>query len=247
MYNAPRLNAIRSSGDFAYADNDTMLRIAYSKSARPSEVMTSQKVGATVAVDANGGASSELLITLTELVKDQTGTAASSVVHTIDGTTYDTLGEVVDAINAIEGFTAWVTDAPHSLDTGSASFLDLAATAIPETPGYLDFLKRSVATSNPVYKRIGEPTERDAGWLKLVRAEVAITSATAGSIEFGQDDKDVGYVKYRNYPLTAAANTAYANYDVDAAPTFQGPLLITIAATSLAGAVGRVETVQATY
>lgn len=247
MYNAPRLNAIRSSGDFTYAANAPMLRISYSKSSRPSEVMTAQKYGATIAIDADGGTSSELKITLTEKVKDQTGTAASDVVHTINGNTYDTLAKVVDAINDIEGFTAWVTDAPHSHDTGSSAFLDLSETAVPEVPGYLDCLKRSVATSNPVYKRIGEPTERDAGWLKLVRAEVAITSATAGSIEFGRDDKAEGYIKYRNYALTATANTAYADYDADKAPTFQGPLLITIAATSLAGAVGRVETMQATY
>lgn len=247
MYNAPRLNAIRSSGDFTYAANAPILRISYSKSARPSEVMTAQKYGATIAIDADGGTSSELEIVLTEKVKTQTGAAGVDVVHTINGNEFDTLKKVVDKINSIEGFTAWVTDAPHSHDTGSAAFLDLAETAIPEVPGYLDCLKRSVATANPVYKRIGEPTERDAGWLKLVRAEVAITSATGGSLEFARDDKDEGYVKYRNYPLTATANTAYANYDVDAAPTFQGPLLITVAATNATGAVGRVETMQATY
>lgn len=247
MYNAPRLNAVRSSGDFTYAANAPMLRISYSKSARPSEVMTSQKVGATVTISATAGTGSKLRITLKQLVDDVTGTAATPITTNLDGATYTTLGAMVDAINEIEGFTAWVTDAPHSHSTDSADFLALAETAVPEVPGYIDCLKRTVATSNPVYKRIGEPTERDSGWLKLVRAEVAITSATAGSIEFARDDKADGYQKYRNYALTATANTAYADFDVDKAPTFQGPLLITIAATSLAGAVGRVETMQATY
>jgi hypothetical protein len=247
MYNAPRLNAVRPSGDFTYAANAPILRISYSKTGQPGEVMTSQKYGATIAISENGGSGSKLLITLTELVKDVTGGAASNIVHEINGATYTTLKAVVDKINSISGFTAWVTDAPHSHNTNSDAFLALATTAVPEVPGYLDCLKRSVATTNPVYKRIGEPTERDSGWLKLIRAEVAITANAGGSIEFGRDDINEGYVKYRNYALSATANTAYANYDVDAAPTFQGPLLITIAATNATGAVGRVETVQATY
>lgn len=244
MYNRPRLDMIRSKSA-SYSDNDSVLRIVYSKSARPGEVMTSQKTGATITIDANGGASSKLLITLTESVKDQTGTAAASVTHTFDGSTYTTLGAIVDAINATEGFTAWVTNARHDTATNVDTWLDLAATAIPEAPGYLDCLKRSVATTNPVYLRIGEPTERDANWLKVIRAEVAITSESGGSIEIGQDRKGEGYKKYRSYALTAAANTAYLSYDTDKAPTYQGPLLITVSATSTAGTVINVETQQA--
>lgn len=244
MYNRPRLDMIRSK-TIAYADTRYCLRIAYSKSARPGEAMTSQKTGATIAIDANGGDSSELLITLTQTAVDQNGDAAASVVNTIDGTTYSTLGAVVDAINAIEGFTAWVLNAPHALDTGCATWSDLAATAIPESPGYLDCLVRSSHADDAMYLRIGEPTERDANWMKVVRVEVAITDNTGGSVELGQDRKGSSYQKYRNYPLTATANTAYMNYDADKAPTFQGPLLIDANATSNTGLVLNIETMQA--
>lgn len=242
----PIADQIRTTS-MAYADNDTMLAISYSRSPRAGEVMTAQKCGATIAIDADGGASSELLITLTELVYDETGTATTPVEHTIDGTTYDTLKKVVDYINTLPGFTAWVTDAPHSLDTGSANFLDLAATHITESPGYLNCLKRSVSTSNPVYKRIGEPTVRDAGRIRITNIEVEITSETGGTVEIGRDDKVEGYVKHRSYVLTSAAVDRFGNYTIEDAPTFQGPILVTIAATSLAGAVGRVEHLQATY
>ncbi len=234
MYDMPRKNEIRSSS-VSYADNAALLRISYSTASRPGEVMTVQKYGATITIDADGGTSSELLITLKEKRNDQNGAALADVTHTINGNAYDTLQEVVDAINAIEGFTAWVLHAPTSHDTGSSAFLDLAETRIPEPPMYLECLKRSVATSNPVYLRIGEPTERDAGFVKVVSCITSVTSATGGNIKIERDNGVDTAVTLDEEAVSATAKTAYLDAELEDAPTYYGPLLVTFSATSLAG------------
>jgi len=236
MYKTPRIDQINAV-TVSYADNATLMRISYSKAPRPAEVMTLQKTGATIAIDANGGTSSELLITLVETTKDENGTAAASVTNTINGNTYDTIAKVVDQINTLEGYTAWVTDAPFSHDTGTDAFVDLAATAIPEAPSYLDCLKRSVATANPVYKRLGQPTERDNGYIKLISAITSITSGTAGNIEVGVDNGTDAYQILDSEAATATVKTAYLDAELMDAPTYQGALLFTYSATSLSGAV----------
>lgn len=231
----PRLSSIRSATR-TYAENAPMIRLAYSKAGHPGDDPNIQRYGATVAIDANGGTSSELLITLTELRKDGAGDALADVTHEINGNTYDTLAKVVAAINAIPRFTAWVTDAPFSHDTGTASFLDLAATRIPEAPGYLDCLKRSVATSNPVYLRVGEPTERDNGFVKLVGVVTSITSGTGGYVEVGRDNGIDDYKTLDAEAVTATARTKSLDERLEDAPTYQGALLFTYGATALTGA-----------
>jgi len=244
MYDMPRKNSVRSEAT-SYAANEPLLRISYSKAGRPGEVMTSQKYGATIAIDANGGASSELLITLTELVKDQTGTAASSVVHTIDGTVYDTLKKVVDKINSIQGFKAVALHAPFSHDTGSASFLDLTETRIPEVPSSLDCLKRSVATSNPVYLRFGEPTVEDSGRVKFLSAITSITSATGGNVKLSRDNGVDAIKTLDEVAVAATAKTAYLAAELQDAPTYEGPFLVEFSATNATGATLTVRHVSA--
>jgi hypothetical protein len=234
MYTRPRHDEVRSSSA-TYADNPSILRIAYSKSARPGEVMTLQKKYATVTIAPTGGTSSELLITLKEYTADQSGTAAATVTHSINGNTYDTLKKIVDYINELEGFTAWVTDAPYSHDTGSDAFVALAETTIPESPEYLDCLKRSVATSNPIYKRIGEPTERDSGYIKVLSVITSVTSGTAGNLKIERDNGVDAVKTLDEAAATSTAKTAYFSAKIDEAPTYQGPLLVTFSATSLAG------------
>ena len=236
MYDAPRMNSVVSKTT-KYADTRHCLRIAYSKSPRPSEVMTKQYTGATIAIDANGGASAKLLITLTETAVDQTGTAAASAVHTIDGSTYTTLGAVVKAINAIEGFTAWVKDAPHSLATDVDTWSDLAATGIPEAPSYLDALVMSSHTSDALFLRVGHPTERDAGGIKLLSAITAITSATGASVKIERDNGVDAAQELDAEAVSATAKTAHIDAELkDAPPYGEGPFLVTFDATDLSGA-----------
>lgn len=234
-YNMARKCEIRSEST-SYADNPALLRLSYSKASRPDEVMTVQKYGATVAIDANGGTGTELLITLTELRKDENGDALASVTHSINGNTYDTLGEVAAAINAIEGFKAVVLHAPFSFDTGTANFQDLAATRIPENPAYVDVLLRSVATGNPVYLRFGEPTVEDAGRVKFLSAITSITSATAGNVKLSRDNGVDAIKTLDEVAVSATGKTAYLAAELDDAPTYQGPFLVEFSATSLAGA-----------
>lgn len=242
----PIADQIRTSS-MAYADNAPILAVSYSRTPRPGEAMTAQKCGATIAVNATGGTGSKLLVTVAEKVFNELGVAQSDVVTAINGAAVLTLGGLIDALNAIDGLTAWALDAPHSLSVDSNTWTALAATQISESPNYLSCLKRTVATGHPVYKRIGEPTVRDAGRIRITNVEVSITAEAAGFVEIGRDDKVEGYVAHRRYTLTDAAVDRFGNYTIEDAPTFQGPVLVTIGATSLAGAVGRVEHLQATY
>jgi hypothetical protein len=76
----------------------------------------------TLTIDETGGTGSELLLTLT------TGATAT----TIDGgvAAGDTLEKVVNQINAVDGWEARRAHGPADLDTGSALFAALAATAV---------------------------------------------------------------------------------------------------------------------
>ena len=240
----PRLNSIRTAGT-TYAANDPILRIAYSRAMRPGEVLTKQPIGATIQASADGAAGgSYLRVTVTESFKDMSG-AVTTEAHNIDGDVVETAGGLVDALNALDGITAWLTSAPHSLATNTNTWTALTETQIPESPGFLDCLQRSVVTSHPVYIRLGEPTERDAGFLRLMWANVAIGNATGGFIEVGQDRKGEDYKKYIRTALTATADTRYFNYDDMNAPTLEGPLLVTVGATNLTGTDVTVATQQA--
>ena len=242
----PIADQIRTSS-MAYADNAPILAVSYSRTPRSGEVITSQKCGATIAVSATGGAGSKLRVTVAEKVFNEKGEAQSDVTTNIDGAVALTLGGLIDALNALPGITAWALDAPHSLSVDSNTWTALSATQISESPSYLSCLKRSVVTTHPVYKRIGEPTVRDAGRIRITNIEVAITSETGGYVEIGRDDKVEGYVAHRRYTLTDAAVDRFGNYTIEDAPTFQGPVLVTISAANLTGAVGRVEHINATY
>ena len=236
----PRTDAIRVASA-TYAANAPLIRIYSSREHRPGEVMTAQKAGHTIAVAPTGGSGGKVRFTITERVFDATGTAATPVTTTIDGATVETLGGLIDALNAIDGITAWALDAPHSFSVDSDDFEALSATAIPEQPGYLDCVQREVATANLVYKRVGVPEVRDAGALAWTNLEVSITNETAGYVEIGTDDKVKGYQALRRYSLTDAAVDRFGNYKIDDAPTVKGPVLITVGATNLTGTVVRFE------
>lgn len=229
-----------------YAANATMLAIQYSRSPKANEVITAQPAAPTVQVDADANDSGGLRIILTETVYDQTGTSASTTTNNIDGDVYTTLGDVVDAINALPGWTAWVTDALHSHSTDSSSFTDLAATAVDEAPYHTDFLQRSVATGNNVWLRIGEPTDRDAGRLRLFRVSAEITDYTGGTISIYRDAKGETVDTLYTIPMTANAHTAYIDDKDDNAVTVRGPIVVELDATDNSGAILRVNTQTAT-
>lgn len=233
----PRTNSVLSK-TLKYSDTRNCLEIVYSKSPRPSEVMTVQYTGATIAIDADGGASSKLLITLSESAVDQTGTATTAATHTFDGSTYTTLGALVKAINETEGFTCWLKDAPASLATNVDTFSDLAATAIPEAGStQLGVLVMASHASDALYLRVGHPTIRDAGGIKLLSAITSITSTAGASIKLERDNGVDTAETLDEERVSATAKTAYLDAELQDAPTYgEGPFLFTFDATSLTGA-----------
>jgi len=207
------------------------LAIAFSNSGLAGETYELATDGATVTIDANGGTSSELLITLKIEKIDSTGTAATDVSVAINGATYDTLAKIVNYINSLgTGWKAWALHAPHNLDTGTDDFIDLAETAVRMDGKPLNCLNRDVSevaldsdTAN--WLRIGNPEERDSGRMKLLVVRGTCTGVTNGTLNIFRDVSG-GTKTLLESVVLAAAETRYVDETVLNASVYQGPLLI---------------------
>jgi hypothetical protein len=91
-----------------------------------------------------------------------------------------TLKDVIDLINQLPGFKAWVLHAPHAMSVNSGHFIDLAETSIKTgvgVNGTSEVLQRDVsefvdANSDKVlWARIGLPEERDRNAMRLLRVD----------------------------------------------------------------------------
>ena len=101
----------------------TLLQIRYISSTDDTVFTEYEK--ASVEIDANGG-TAELRVIL-DLNRD-----GATTTENIDGNTYDTLEEMVTAINDLDNFEARIGSALSTHDTGSDDFDDLAETWLPE-------------------------------------------------------------------------------------------------------------------
>ena len=215
------------------------LAIWFSQALVAGESADSAMDGATITIDADGGASSELLITLKINRLDNTGTATTDTTYTIDGTTYDTLKKIIDYINgSCTGFRAAALHAPHDMDTGQANFIDLTETEIRTDGKPYNCLYRDVSafvqdTGKEVnWLRVGYPEFRDSGRMKLIRVAGTTTGNTNGTVKVIRDN--YGETQQELLSFTQqTAETAYVDEDVMTASTYRGPLLIEVQADNL--------------
>jgi len=213
------------------------LAIAFSLAAYAGEVTTSQVDGATIQIDADGGTSSELLITLTVNKIDESGDATTDTTISINGATYDTLEEIIDYINEQNGFTAWALHAPHNMDTGNDNFADLAETEIRTDGVAYECLYRDVDAftfdSDYVnWLRVGYPTERDSGIISIVRLSGTTTGNTNGTVKLYRDEKDGSKTELQSFSQNTT-QTAYVDRDSDNALSYEGPILVEVKSDNL--------------
>lgn len=153
----------------------------------------------TIAIDNDGG-TSELRVILKRYCVDETGSAlgtgesvvidgttyttgASGVItHNIDGNTYTTLHDLIDAINALPGFVCFIGDALTTHDTGTNDFIDLAETNLPNAANeLLDTLYRDVSEDDLAYVRIGLPRKFDMAPIQIIGLSGNTTGYTTGT------------------------------------------------------------------
>lgn len=246
---SPRLEQVKVNRA-TYAANLPLLAVKYNRAGRPGERMDLQQHGATIQIIKDDAAADDKLrVVLKEKYADVNGdvVAGETKTYNLDGEVLLTLGALVDAINAIPGFTAWALHAPHAFSINAATFVDAAEAPVSEGDKASEVLQRSVATANKVYLRIGEPEVRDTGRMRLVRVEGSIATATGGAFKLWRDEKGKDAEVILEAAVAAAGVNVPFDYTRENAPTYQGPLVVEVGATNSTGLDYRVHTMQASY
>ena len=233
-----------------YADNAACLELRWSPTPRADEDPTEQIVGATYTIGANTGAGSKLRITLTEKVLNESGgtSGVSDETYNYDGNVHSTLGALVAAINkASHGFTARVLHAPTDLSVDTDAWTAESATALPAggVNPWKACLKRSVATTNPVYLRVGNPEVQDNGRFILVRLQNIVTNATGAAGAIYEDPEGGTKRTIRSGLAPTTSWKAYIDHSPERAEIVRGPLLVQAGATNSTGCEVELTVIQA--
>jgi hypothetical protein len=222
-----------------YADNAPTLQLRWSPTPRAGEDPRAQVVGATYTIGEDTGADSKLRITLKEVVRNEAGgtSGVSDTTKNFDGNDYLTLAALVKAINEDSmGFQARVLHAPSDLSVDSDTWTAETETALPSGGvEWTSCLKRSVATGNKVYLRVGNPEVSDNGRFCLLRLQTIVTNATgaAGAL---YEDPVGGTKKTLRGDITPATSwTKHVDNQMDNAEIVRGPLLVEAGATNSTG------------
>jgi len=236
-------------GPMTIAD-DAMPTLALKWSAMPvrGEKQTVQRTSATITIEPTG-ATGKLKITLTVARRDFLGADLAALTYVIsagaakidwDDTDYTAsrtataavLKDVMDLINELPDFKAWVLHAPHSQTVNSDNFIALAATNIQSGVGPDDISKvlyRDVSEDINAYMRIGLPEVRDKDAIELHELTAICTGVTGSpTLKVYRDDYDnfgETQEEYESFVL-AAARTSYLGYNKLTVPVIRGPILI---------------------
>ena len=146
---------------------------------------------------------------------------------------------------------AWALHAPHNMDTGNDDFIDLAATSVRTDGVAYECLYRDVNAftfdSDYVnWLRVGNPTERDSGRMKIIRLSGTCTGVTNGTVKLFRDLSGGTKTELRSF-TSAAAQTSYMDYNEQNGPVYQGPLLVEIKADNLTASNLALETQQVEF
>lgn len=218
----------------------------------------------TIEVDANGGTSSKLKIVLRRYVVDQYGEPLASgvtvkiggneyttgnggvITHTLNGETYTTLHDMIDAINALPGFVCYIGDALTTHKMDADDFIDLEETNIPSaTTDLLDTLYRDVSEDDIAYVRIGLPRKYDLAPIQIIHIGGSITNAAGAKGQLITDNMDEYKsdashqdvcVSFTPIAAATAAYTPHVNDGRQDAIEYRGSLVLKVSATDAAGA-----------
>jgi hypothetical protein len=203
-----------------------------------------------LAFDNNGAHSAaDLLVTL----RVGTANAGRTALSAAASTTYDfshagavvtsgatavqvsTLGDLVDALNAIDGITAYRLHGNADLSLNTNDFVDMTETQIGAV--FQNVLYRDASEYLIFERRIGIPEPMDHGMIELVEIVASVDSASATDCVFEiLTDPDEGVTtNMETLPFTRYVpdTTITQLYDFRQAPqVVQGPILVRITCTS---------------
>jgi len=269
-----RMDAIQMVGPLTLADDKLpCLALQWSPYGVRGELQTVIRRNATVTIAPTGAAGSKLLITLTVTRSDFNGDALASLTYVISGASAKvawtstsasgtasaaTLKDVIDLIDELPGFKAWVLHAPHAMSVDNGNFIALAATSIKTgvgVNGRTDVLHRDVsaftdANSDKVlWARIGLPEERDRNAMRLLRVDGTPTGVTNGVLKIYRDDvAEYGQDQEVYLQKTLGTTATFANMldrTIENADTIRGPVLLEVRSDDLTAAVYTVGIMQA--
>lgn len=238
------VNAARTNRLAALSDTEMpTLAIRYSLAPQAGELPTAQHMKATVTIAPTGGTGSKLRVTIKQYVSTSAGVVSVGTTTNLDGATYTTLKDLVDALNAIDGITAWVLHAPHSYSTNSDDFIALSETDIRTDGKYLETLYRDASEVATAYMRIGNPQAWDKGRLLIKRIYGTSTGNTNGTVKLLRDEYGKDQVELLKFTQQTAL-TQYVADDMQDAQPYEGPLLLAIASDNLSACDFTVQSVQ---
>lgn len=249
MMIAPRTNEQRPNR--LTRGNTVMPCLAISNSLTPKrgssrETSEIQNNGMTVAIDANGGGSSQFRLTLVQLRNDSSGNATTSVTYRFDGASggsgtvtavCPTLHELIRQLNLIAGVNAWALHAPHYMPLAADTFQDLSATKLGNRGNHSSILYRTVASGTPGYLRIGNPEELDNGHIRFMSLRGTCTGVTAGTMRIFRDAFTDNIASGSEVVLLqktlVGAETAYVDKDKSDALDYRGPIIVEVNSSNL--------------
>lgn len=246
-----------------FADH-TMMKIRFNKAQVAGETPDSMISKATIEVDEDSSSGSKFILTLRifRRAASNAGTDVTTIadadvhefsvtgVAVVSGATQhqvDNLGELVAAINTVDGFEASITDGPMAFDLDHATnSVTVAQTEIPSMPNWLATVQNDVSVTKAVYKRIGLPEQHHRNALRLMEINASATGVTAGVLQVWTDDPVSGAGAILINRTLLAAQTAYLGDDIQNAPTYHGPLLVKFYASDLSVLAASINYQQAT-
>ena len=202
-------------------DDNYMLGLSYSADVFPGSSPAVLPKNGTVQLAGSASPNTATIVLRVENVNGNTGTdnadvtftitvAAAKVAWSAGAASAYTLKDVIDLINEddaggtsgklLQGFKAWILDAPYDLEINAADAVATAAEAnikwAGTVSGYTQVLSRDVSahvinTDEKVfYMRVGMPESRDRGLFEFLDLWGAQTGTTSGEITVYRDDID---------------------------------------------------------
>ena len=198
------------------SNTEYMIGLSYNAEVYPGSAPSVTPSAGTIQVAGSDSANTATIVLRVEN-KNAAGTANSDVSFTITvaaakvawsagAASAYTLKDVIDLINEddaggtsgklLQGFKAWIMDAPYDLQINAAYALTTAAEAYILPPGmtatYTKALQRTLASHTVnsdlvCYKRIGFPETRDGGLFRFVDLFGSMTGTTNGMLTIYRD------------------------------------------------------------
>lgn len=243
-----RLDAVRSE-QITFADHGTIRVRAKRDIGVAGEDPSTMITKIDLFVDANGSDTDSKLLVRIKVYRrdyDDAGTGAGTAVAadtyewsangtavTANANSYaaTTIGALVKSINKNCPYVeAQITDAPYSLSTDTATWVDTAAGTIL-TREWTNTCTNDVSASYDVYKRIGlpEPDNRDP----IMPLELNGTETGTVTLAIYTDDAEDGAGDTYLSKVMTATQTEYLGFDKTTAPVWRGPLVLSFTSADM--------------